>query len=78
LFLVDFIWILLSLMTFIEFPDFYWLLLSFTAVICKFLYTDFRLLSTSIKIEILTDFYRSQKNETPPMLKNNNENTTQD
>jgi len=61
LFLVDFIWILSSLMTFIECADFYRLLPSFTAVNRKFLYTDFRLLSTSVNVEIFTDFYRSQK-----------------
>ncbi len=43
------------------FADFCRLLLSFTAVNRNFLYTDFRLLLTSLKIEIFTDFYRSQK-----------------
>ena len=49
LFLVDFI------------PIFCQLLPIFTAVNRKFLHTDFRLSSTSVKIVIFTDFYRSQK-----------------
>ncbi len=53
-------------MTFIEFPNFYRLLPSFTAVNRKFLYTDFQLLSTSVKTEIFTDFYRSQKKLNTP------------
>ena len=68
LFLVDFIpifiviyWLLLTLQNFLTFLIFCRLLPSFTAVNRKFLFPDFRLLSTSVKIEIFTDFYRSQK-----------------
>ncbi len=48
-------------MTFIEFPNFYQLLPSFTTVNRKFLITDFRLLSTFVKPENFIEFYRSQK-----------------
>ncbi len=70
LFLVDFIpifiiiyWLLLSLQFF---ADFCQLLPSNTAVNCKFLYTDFRLLSTSIKIEIFPNFTEVKKKFNTP------------
>ncbi len=76
LFLVDFTnftviyWLLLSLQIFFNIFHFCRLLPSFTAVNRKFLYTDFQLLLTSVKIENFTDFYRSQKkNWKTPVLR---------
>ncbi len=74
-------WLLSSLLTFIKFINFSWvygffaiflflcqLLSTFTefmSVNCKFLCISFWLLSTSIKIKFLIDFYQRKKLETP-------------
>ena len=41
----------------------------------KFLITDFRLLSTSVKPKILSTFTEVKKNETPPVLTKEHPNT---